>query len=125
MAVSTLDLIGETPLLHLSRMHPGPGRILAKAEFLQPGASVKDRAAKAILRAARADGRLRPGMPVVEMTSGNMGAGLAVVCATLDHPLIVTMSVGNSPARGRMIEALGARGLLCRSVQCARGFPRA
>jgi cysteine synthase A len=73
-ARSALDLIGGTPLLRLDRVHPGPGTILAKAEFLQPGASVKDRAAKAILCAARADGRLRPGMAVVEMTSGNMGA---------------------------------------------------
>ena len=75
---SALDLIGRTPLIALDRAHPGPGRILAKAEFLQPGGSVKDRAARAILLAARADGRLRPGAPVVEMTSGNMGAGLAV-----------------------------------------------
>src|SRR5690554_5379051 len=66
------------------------GRIVAKIEFLQPGGSVKDRAAKAILMAARQDGRLRPGMPVVEMTSGNMGAGLAVVCAALGHPFVAT-----------------------------------
>src|SRR4051795_10585945 len=82
-ASSTLDLIGRTPLVALDRVHPGPGRILAKAEFLQPGGSVKDRAARAILLAARSDGRLRPGAPVVEMTSGNMGAGLAVACAAL------------------------------------------
>ena len=85
------DLVGPDPRR--------PGRLVAKAEFLQPGGSVKDRAAKAILLAARADGRLKPGMPVVEMTSGNMGAGLAVACAALGHPLLVTMSAGNSPAR--------------------------
>ena len=73
-ATSALDLIGNTPLISLDRIHAGPGRLVAKAEFLQPGGSVKDRAAKAILLAARADGRLKPGMPVVEMTSGNMGA---------------------------------------------------
>jgi cysteine synthase A len=115
-AKSALDLIGGTPLLRLDRVHAGPGTILAKAEFLQPGASVKDRAAKAILCAARADGRLRPNMPVVEMTSGNMGAGLAVVCAALDHPLIVTMSAGNGPARARMIEGLGAEVVLVPQV---------
>jgi cysteine synthase A len=64
---SALDLIGRTPLVALDRIHPGPGRIIAKAEFVQPGGSVKDRAALAILHAARADGRLRPGMPVVEI----------------------------------------------------------
>ena len=64
-----------------------PCRILAKAEFMQPGDGVKDRAARAIIEAARADGRLKPGAPVAEMTSGNMGAGLAVVCAAFGHPL--------------------------------------
>src|SRR4051812_41802412 len=105
-ASSTLDLIGRTPLVALDRVHPGPGRILAKAEFLQPGGSVKDRAARAILLAARSDGRLRPGAPVVEMTSGNMGAGLAVACAALGHPLVATMSAGNSPQRARMLSRL-------------------
>src|SRR5215510_6489020 len=94
---TTLDLIGRTPLVALDRVHPGPGRIVAKAEFLQPGGSMKDRVARTILDAARRDGRLAPGGVVVEMTSGNMGAGLAVVCAALGHPLVVTMSAGNSP----------------------------
>jgi cysteine synthase len=109
---SALGLIGNTPLLALDRVHPGPGRLLAKAEFMQPGGSVKDRAARAILLAARADGRLAPGAPVVEMTSGNMGAGLAVACAAFGHPLVVAMSSGNSPQRARMLEALGAEVVL-------------
>ncbi|MFT4191280.1 MAG: cysteine synthase family protein [Comamonas sp.] len=116
LLASALGLIGRTPLVALDRIHDGPGRIVAKAEFLQPGGSVKDRAALAILLAARADGRLQPGMPVVEMTSGNMGAGLAVVCAALGHPFIATMSAGNSPARARMIEGLGARVVLVAQV---------
>jgi len=118
---SALDLIGNTPLVALDRIHRGPGRIVAKAEFLQPGGSVKDRAAKAILLAASADGRLRPGMPVVEITSGNMGAGLAVVCAALGHRLIVTMSAGNSPARARMLEGLGAEVILVDQVDGTPG----
>jgi len=118
---SALDLIGHTPLIALDRVHAGPGRILAKAEFMQPGGSVKDRAARAILLAARADGRLTPGAPVVEMTSGNMGAGLAVVCAALGHPLVVTMSAGNSPQRARMLEALGAEVVLVPQVDGAPG----
>lgn len=117
---SALDLIGNTPLVALGHVYSGPGRIVAKAEFLQPGGSVKDRAAKSIVLAARADGRLKPGMPVVEMTSGNMGAGLAVVCAALGHPFIATMSAGNSPARARMMEGLGAKVVL---VDQADGTP--
>lgn len=121
LATSSIDLIGNTPLVTLSRIHDGPGRIVAKAEFLQPGGSVKDRAARAILLAARADGRLQPGLPVVEMTSGNMGAGLAVACAALGHPLVVTMSAGNSPARARMLEGLGAEVVLVAQVDGAPG----
>jgi cysteine synthase A len=118
---SVLDLIGGTPLVTLARIHRGPVPIVAKAEFLQPGGSIKDRAAKAIIEAARADGRLRPGQPVVEMTSGNMGAGLAVVCAVLGHPFVATMSAGNSPQRARMLEALGAEVVLVPQVNGAPG----
>jgi cysteine synthase len=121
MLASALDLIGRTPLVALDRVRSGPGRIVAKAEFLQPGGSVKDRAAKAIVLAAREDGRLKPGMPVVEMTSGNMGAGLAVVCAALGHPFIATMSAGNSTARARMMEGLGARVVLVPQVDGTPG----
>lgn len=116
MPATTLDLIGNTPLVALDRVHGGPGRIVAKAEFMQPGGSIKDRVAKAIILAARADGRLPPGGTVVEMTSGNMGAGLAVVCAALGHPFVATMSAGNSPARARMMEGLGARVVLVPQV---------
>ena len=122
LALSAVELIGNTPLIALDRIYTGPGRIVAKAEFLLPGGSVKDRAAKAILLAARNDGRLKPGMPVVEMTSGNMGAGLAVVCAALGHPLIVTMSAGNSPARARMLEGLGAEVRLIRQMDGSPGL---
>lgn len=121
IADSALDLVGGTPLVRLRRIYPGPGHLLAKAEFLQPGGSVKDRAALAILRAAKADGRLQPGAPVVEMTSGNMGAGLAVACAALGHPLILTMSAGNSPARARMLEGLGASVVLIDQVDGSPG----
>ncbi|KPK65356.1 MAG: cysteine synthase [Gemmatimonas sp. SG8_38_2] len=113
---SVLNLIGNTPLVALSRIHRSPGTIWAKAEFMQPGGSVKDRAALRIILDARDSGQLVPGQPVVEMTSGNMGAGLAVVCSVLGHPLIVTMSEGNSPARARMMEALGAEVVLVPQV---------
>lgn len=113
---SALDLIGRTPLVELRRLHPGPGRLLAKAEQVQPGGSVKDRAALRVLRDARESGRLAPGQPVIEMTSGNMGAGLAVVCGVLGHPFTAAMSAGNSPQRARMLEALGAEVVLVPQV---------
>lgn len=105
---SALEMVGMTPLVELGRVYPGPGRILAKAEFRNPGGSMKDRAALAAVQGARRRGELSPGQPVVEQTSGNMGAGLAVACAVLGHPLVVTISAGNSPARARMMEELGA-----------------
>jgi len=104
---STLDLIGNTPLLALRRAYGGPAQIFAKAEFLNPGGSVKDRAALQIMRAAREGGVLASAQPVVEMTSGNMGAGLGVVCAALGHPFTAVMSAGNSPARAQMMRGLG------------------
>jgi cysteine synthase A len=115
-----LGLIGQTALIALRRIHPGPGLLLAKTEFLNPGGSVKDRPALAALSAARAAGVLRPGQLVVEMTSGNMGAGLAVVCAALGHPLLVTMSRGNSPRRAEMLRGLGAEVVL---IEQADGEP--
>src|SRR3546814_792859 len=108
LAASAIEIIGGTPLIALDRIYTGPGRIIAKAEFLLPGGSVKDRAAKALLLAAREDGRLKPGMPVVEMTSGNMGAGLAVACAALGPPLVHTVTASNIPAHPKILEGLAA-----------------
>lgn len=116
-----LGLIGQTRLIALDRIHGGPGRIVAKAEFLQPGGSVKDRAALAILENARAEGQLKPGQPVIEMTSGNMGAGLAVVCAVLGHPFVATISAGNNPQRVKMLDALGAQTVIVPQVDGAPG----
>lgn len=117
----SLDLIGNTPLVELRRIHTGPGKIYVKAEFLQPGGSVKDRAALQIIRDAFDSGALTKGQPVVEMTSGNMGAGLAVVCNAFGNPFTAVMSEGNSPNRARMLEALGARVVLTSQVDGSPG----
>ncbi len=112
---SVVEAIGETPLVELSRIvaaHGLEGRILAKLDYLQPGFSKKDRAARAIVESARASGALAPGQTVVELTSGNMGTGLAIVCAVLGHPFIAVMSAGNSVERARMMTALGAKVVL-------------
>ena len=104
-----LSAIGRTPLVALDRLTEGlPGRIAAKLEFYGPGASVKDRAALAVVEAAERSGELRPGGTVVELTSGNMGTGLAVICAVKGYRMIAVMSAGNSVERRRMLEALGA-----------------
>ena len=78
---SVLGAIGDTPLVELRRLHPGPGRILAKLDYLNPGGSKKDRIALRMIEEATAAGQLVPGQTVVELTSGNTGTGLAIVCA--------------------------------------------
>lgn len=108
-AESALEAIGQTPLVALDRLAAGrPGRVLAKVEFYSPGLSVKDRVARYLVEQAERAGRLRPGDTVVELTSGNMGVGLAIVCAIKGYRFIAVMSEGNSPERRRMLEALGA-----------------
>src|SRR5436189_1216702 len=109
MHESALGAIGQTPLVALDRLAEGrPGRVALKLEYYSPGGSVKDRVARRIVEDAERDGRLRPGGTVVELTSGNMGIGLAVVCAVKGYRLIAVMSEGNSVERRRALEALGA-----------------
>jgi cysteine synthase A len=101
-------MITNTPIKKLGNVYKGKGNIYAKLEYVQPGGSVKDRAAWACVTGAIRRGILKPGQTVTECTSGNMGAGLAVVCRALNHPFIAYMSEGNSPERKRIMEALGA-----------------
>ncbi|HXI87688.1 MAG TPA: cysteine synthase family protein [Parvularculaceae bacterium] len=106
---SITDLIGETPLLALDRItRVLDGRILAKIEFFNPGYSKKDRAALEIILEAEKSGALAPGQTVVELTSGNMGTGLAIVCRQSGHPFVAVMSRGNSIERAKMMRAFGA-----------------
>jgi len=112
---SILGAIGCTPLIELRRIVAQRGlrgRLLAKLEYLNPGGSMKDRVALQIVRSARASGALGDGQPVVELTSGNTGTGLAIVCRALGHPFVAVMSKGNSPERARMIRAFGAEVVL-------------
>ena len=112
---SVVEAIGATPLVELGRLRARlglDGRILAKLDYLQPGFSKKDRAARRIVEDARASGELAPGQTVVELTSGNMGTGLAIVCAVHGHPFVAVMSEGNSVERRRMMQALGAEVVL-------------
>lgn len=110
---SILDTIGGTPLVLISdKLNKGGARILAKVEFFNPGGSAKDRVAYAMIEAAEADGRLRPGMTIIEPTSGNTGIGLAVVCAVKGYHLILTMPDTMSIERRRLAEAYGVEVVL-------------
>ncbi|MGR3635535.1 MAG: PLP-dependent cysteine synthase family protein [Shimia sp.] len=114
-AESLLDVIGGTPSIWLDRIVAArglEGRILAKLDYLNPGFSKKDRAAKGIIELAETRGDLRPGQTVVELTSGNMGTGLAIVCGLKGYPFVAVTSRGNSVERARMMEALGAEVVL-------------
>lgn len=120
IATSAIDAIGHTPLVDVARFTAGvPGRILLKLEYLNPGHSKKDRAAKQVILEAEASGELRPGQSVVELTSGNMGTGLALVCAAKGYPFVAVMSKGNSRERTLMMRALGAEVVL---VDQAEGY---
>lgn len=110
-----LRLIGNTPIQSLSRLLTKlglTGTLVAKMEWMNPGGSMKDRVALEIIRAARERGDLRPGQPVIEVTSGNTGIGLAIVCAAMGHPFIAVMSRGNTPERAQMMRALAAEVVL-------------
>src|SRR5512146_1378237 len=110
---SVLGAIGNTPLVELARITRGlEGRILAKLEYLNPGFSKKDRIALQMIEAAEANGELKPGQTVVELTSGNTGTGLSIVCAVKGYPFVAVMSKGNSTERARMMRALGAEVVL-------------
>ncbi len=121
---SVVDAIGGTPLVELGRIREDlrlDGRILAKLDYLLPGSSKKDRAARQVIGEARAGGALAPGQCVVELTSGNMGTGLAIVCGVLGHPFVAVMSAGNSPERAGMMRSLGAEVVLV--PQAPGGLP--
>ena len=114
---STLDLITNTPLLYLNKLtEGGRGKIFGKLEFLQPGGSVKDRVALQIIQDAYNSNLLIKGQTVVEMTSGNMGAGLALVCKQFGNRFVAVMSKGNSPERRKILKAFGAEIVLTEQV---------
>jgi cystathionine beta-synthase len=117
---SVLDVIGHTPLIRLARISPPNGApVYAKAEFFNPGGSVKDRAALSMVRAAHESGALAPGARIVEGTSGNTGIGLAVVAAQHGHPLTVVVPDKTSSEKIAALRAYGAE-----VVVTAGGLPR-
>ena len=107
--------IGNTPLLRLDRIkqHLGfEGDIFAKLEHLNPSFSKKDRIALGMIERAEQKGFLKPGQPVLEMTSGNTGTGVALVCSARGYRFICVLSRGNSIERVKMIESFGGEVVL-------------
>ena len=110
VASGFIDAIGRTPLIRLRRASESTGcDIFGKAEFMNPGGSVKDRAARGIVLDAERRGLLGPGATVVEGTAGNTGIGLAQVCSARGYRCVIVMPDNQSPEKYALIEALGAQ----------------
>jgi cystathionine beta-synthase len=111
---SLLDLVGETPLVRLSRVAaPGGAQLLAKLEQLNPGGSVKDRIAVRMVETAEASGALRPGGTIVEPTSGNTGVGLAIVAARKGYRCVFVMPDKMSAEKINVLKGYGAQVVVC------------
>ena len=114
VADSILDLIGNTPLVRMRRvLGDVPCDVLAKLEMLNPGGSVKDRPAVAMIDAAEREGLLRPGGTIIEPTSGNTGVGLAMVAAQRDYRCIFVMTDKVSAEKVQLLRAYGAEVVIC------------
>ena len=113
IANNILDLIGRTPLVKLNKLNHTKCTIYAKLESFNPGGSVKDRIGLSMINQAEEEGRLKPGMPIVEPTSGNTGVGLALVCLQRGYPLVVTMPDKVSKEKQDLLKAYGAEVHVC------------
>jgi cysteine synthase A len=108
VAESVLDLVGQTPLLHISRFAPPPlAGIYAKIEWLNPGGSIKDRAALGMILDAEDKGLLKPGATIIEPTAGNTGIGLALVGVARGYRVILCVPRGFAEEKMKLIQALG------------------
>lgn len=116
-----LEKIGNTPLVRINRLNPGPAEVVAKVEFFNPGSSVKDRIAMGMIEAAEAAGVLAPGGTVIEPTSGNTGIGLALVSALKGYHLILTMPETMSVERRKLAAAYGAEIVLTEGAKGMKG----
>ena len=121
---SAEQLIGHTPLLELTRIEAAEGlqaRVLAKLESFNPGGSVKDRVARAMLDQAEADGRLKPGSVIIEPTSGNTGIGLCMMAAMRGYRVIIVMPETMSVERRQIMKAYGAELVLTEGAKGMSG----
>ncbi len=116
---SILETVGHTPVVKVSKLAPEGMNVFVKVEAFNPLGSVKDRLALGVIEDAERRGVLKPGMTVVEATSGNTGIGLAMVCARKGYPLVITMAESFSIERRRLMRFLGAKVVL--TPAAARG----
>jgi cysteine synthase len=121
---SILDTIGKTPIVRIHRLGPKHVTMYVKCEFFNPGASVKDRLAIAIIEDAERSGALKPGQTVVEATSGNTGIALAMVCAAKGYPFVATMAESFSVERRRIMRMFGAKVILTPAAERGTGMVR-
>ena len=121
-AKNILEKVGGTPLVEISgRLNKGGAKVLAKVEFFNPGGSVKDRIALAMVEAAEKDGTLKPGATIIEPTSGNTGVGLALVSAVKGYHLILTMPETMSIERRKLAASYGAEIVLTPGAEGMKG----
>ena len=115
---SILDAVGGTPIVKLNRVVPADvqAEIYVKCEFMNPAGSMKDRIAINMIRAAEEEGRLKPGGTIVEATSGNTGAGLAMVAAVKGYRCVFVMPDKMSQEKIAALRAWGARVVVCPSA---------
>jgi cysteine synthase len=121
---SILDTIGNTPIVRLHRVAPAHVALYAKVEAFNPGGSVKDRLAIAVILDAENKGLLKPGDTVVEATSGNTGVALAMVCAARGYRFVATMSETFSVERRKLMRAYGAKVILTPAAERGSGMVR-
>ena len=121
---SILDTIGNTPVVRLNRIAPDHVTLYAKVESFNPGGSVKDRLALAIILDAEARGVLKPGDTIVEATSGNTGVALAMVCAARGYNFVAVMSDSFSMERRKLMRAYGAKLILTPAAERGSGMVR-
>ena len=121
---SIVDTIGGTPIVKLRRIAPAHVTLYAKVESFNPGGSVKDRLAIAIILDAEQRGTLKPGQTVVEATSGNTGVALAMVCAARGYPFVAVMSDSFSIERRKLMRAYGAKVILTPAAERGTGMVR-
>src|SRR3954468_17312389 len=119
---SILETVGNTPVVKINRLAPAGVNLYVKIEAFNPLGSVKDRLALGVIEDAERRGELKPGMTVVEATSGNTGIGLAMVCARKGYPLVVTMAESFSVERRRLMRFLGAKVILTPAAERGTGM---